>query len=55
MRTLAERTDKIAEVTRDRHMPPWLPEPGHGEFIGERRLQPEAIETIQRWVREGAR
>ena len=48
------RADDIAEVTRDRHMPPWLPEPGHGEFIGERRLQPAAIEVIQRWVREGA-
>ena len=35
-------------------MPPWLPEPGHGEFIGERRLQPAAIEVIQRWAREGA-
>ena len=51
---VSQRADKIAEVTRDRHMPPWLPEQGAGEFIGERRLRPEAIETIQRWVQEGA-
>ena len=29
---------QIADVTRTRFMPPWLPEPGHGEFAEERRL-----------------
>jgi Flp pilus assembly protein TadD len=35
-------------------MPPWLPERGYGEFMNERRLEDEEIETIQRWVDEGA-
>lgn len=35
-------------------MPPWLPEPGYGEFSGERRLQPKEIELIGRWVADGA-
>ncbi len=35
-------------------MPPWLPEPGYGKFIGERRLSDEQIRMIQQWVVEGA-
>src|SRR5438046_360101 len=27
---------QIVEVTSKRYMPPWLPEPGYGEFIGAR-------------------
>ena len=29
---------QIVVVTRRRYMPPWLPQPGYGEFAGERRL-----------------
>src|ERR1700755_2740791 len=29
---------QIAAVTKQRFMPPWLPEAGHGEFEEERRL-----------------
>ena len=36
-------------------MPPWKPEPGYGEFVGERRLTDAEIDVIQRWVRDGAR
>ena len=44
----------IAEVTRRRYMPPWLPEPGHGEFQEERRLTDAQIQLIQDWVKQGA-
>ena len=44
---------QIAEVTQRRYMPPWLPEPGYGEFAGERRLGEEDIEVIQHWVSNG--
>jgi mono/diheme cytochrome c family protein len=45
---------EIAEVTRRRYMPPWLPEPGFGEFEGERRLTDSQIRDIEEWVRAGA-
>lgn len=45
---------QIAEVTARRYMPPWLPEPGYGEFRGERRLSEGQIELIRRWAAEGA-
>jgi Flp pilus assembly protein TadD len=48
------RAEQVVKVTARRYMPPWPPEPGHGEFAGERRLGDEQIELIQRWVREGA-
>ena len=44
----------IAKVTANRYMPPWLPEPGYGEFVGERRLSADEIGMIQQWVAEGA-
>ncbi|MFQ5738842.1 MAG: tetratricopeptide repeat protein [Acidobacteriota bacterium] len=49
-----KRARQIAVVTQSRYMPPWLPEPGYGEFVGERRLSRHQIQTIQRWVEEGA-
>ena len=48
------RARQIAEVTATRYMPPWPPEPGHGEFQGERRLSDGQIATIKRWVEAGA-
>ena len=45
---------QIADVTKRRFMPPWLPEPGHGDFVEERRLTDQQIETIQEWVAQGA-
>ncbi len=44
----------IADVTKRRYMPPWLPEPGHGDFREQRRLTDEQIQTIQDWVHQGA-
>ena len=49
-----KRARKIAAVTESRFMPPWLPEPGYGEFVGERRLSADQIAIIRQWVEEGA-
>ena len=35
-------------------MPPWTPEPGYGEFAGERRLTDEQIATLRAWFEGGA-
>jgi tetratricopeptide (TPR) repeat protein/mono/diheme cytochrome c family protein len=48
------RAQQIAEVTGTRYMPPWMPAPGHGDFLGERRLTDAQIATIARWVEHGA-
>jgi len=45
---------EIAKVTTNRSMPPWLPEPGYGDFIGEHRLSGAQIQIIAEWVRDGA-
>jgi tetratricopeptide (TPR) repeat protein len=45
---------QIAAVTKRRFMPPWLPEPGHGEFAENRRLSDGEIELIQQWVEQGS-
>jgi hypothetical protein len=52
---VAKRARQIAEVTTRRFMPPWLPEPGRGEFANERRLQAKEIELIRLWAANGAR
>lgn len=46
--------DEIAQLTRDRVMPPWPPEVGYGEFRNARLLSDEQIDSIQRWVASGA-
>ncbi|MBM3779509.1 MAG: tetratricopeptide repeat protein, partial [Acidimicrobiia bacterium] len=48
------RARQIAAVTASRYMPPWLPEAGHGAFVGERRLSDAEIRTIGDWVDQGA-
>jgi Tfp pilus assembly protein PilF/mono/diheme cytochrome c family protein len=49
----AEQAEAIADETSKGHMPPWLP--AHGEpIVGERRLRPEQIDAIQRWVKGGS-
>ncbi|HKS37573.1 MAG TPA: tetratricopeptide repeat protein [Verrucomicrobiae bacterium] len=49
-----KRGELIVEVTEKRYMPPWLPEPGHGNFADERRLSADQIGMIKQWVIEGA-
>ncbi|MGA3185517.1 MAG: tetratricopeptide repeat protein [Bryobacteraceae bacterium] len=48
-----KRGPQIVQVTKQRYMPPWLPEPGHGDFTGSLRLSDQQIDTLARWVREG--
>jgi tetratricopeptide (TPR) repeat protein len=48
-----KRAAQIVTVTRNRYMPPWLPEPGHGDFADERRLSDEQIRQIADWAAAG--
>jgi len=45
---------QIAEVTKRRFMPPWLPEPNELKFADELRLSDREIARIQAWVEQGA-
>src|SRR5262249_23034414 len=49
-----KRAALIADVTRRRYMPPWLPQAGYGDFAGELRLSDAQIGTIDEWRRAGA-
>ena len=52
---VAKRTEKIVSATKNRRMPPWLPDLAEEPtFAGERRLTAGQIATIERWVKEGA-
>ena len=44
----------ISSAVQRRAMPPWLPEPGHGDFAGDRRLRDDQIALIAKWVESGA-
>jgi len=50
----AKRAPLIAQVTASRYMPPWKPEPGHGDFEGARSLTATEIASIRRWADAGA-
>jgi hypothetical protein len=52
--SITKRSRLIADVAGRRLMPPWQPEHGYGEFVGERRLTIEQIGEIQQWVAEGS-
>ena len=45
---------QIADVTRSRTMPPWLPQPQELKFADELRLSDAEINLIARWVEQGA-
>jgi tetratricopeptide (TPR) repeat protein len=49
-----KRAPQIAAATRARYMPPWLPEPGYGDFSDTRSLTKEQIATIAAWSAAGA-
>lgn len=49
-----DHAQQIVAATRARYMPPWLPEPGYGDFVGERRLTDAEIALIERWFRSGS-
>ncbi len=44
---------QIADVTRSRAMPPWLPEPQVLRFADELRLSDSEIKLIANWVEQG--
>jgi Flp pilus assembly protein TadD len=46
-------SSQILTVTQSRFMPPWLPEPGYGDFADNRRLSAEDLANIKRWVNAG--
>jgi hypothetical protein len=52
-RDVQKRGRTILQVVERRYMPPWQPEPGHGEFRDERRLSDRQIALIRRWVQGG--
>jgi tetratricopeptide (TPR) repeat protein len=53
-RAVRTRASAIAQAVTRRAMPPWLPVPGHGEFLNERRLEDREIALIRQWVQQGA-
>jgi Flp pilus assembly protein TadD/mono/diheme cytochrome c family protein len=44
---------QILNVTQSRFMPPWLPEPGYGEFADVRRLSDGDRALLKRWIDGG--
>lgn len=50
----SKRASKIADATRERHMPPWLPQRGDFPIAGERRLTDQQIDLISQWAKAGA-
>jgi hypothetical protein len=45
----------IREKVVEKQMPPWHADPRHGEWLNDRRMSQEAIDTIAKWVDGGAR
>ncbi|HLG15966.1 MAG TPA: cytochrome c [Blastocatellia bacterium] len=45
----------IREKVVGRVMPPWHADPRHGEFMNDRRLSHDDVETIAAWVDQGAK
>jgi hypothetical protein len=48
-----KRADQIVDVTHDRYMPPWKPQPGYGDFVGSRRMSDEQIQMFADWAAAG--
>jgi len=44
---------QIADLTEKRVMPPWLPEPGEGNFTGDLHLSENEISLFRKWVAGG--
>jgi len=44
---------QILNVTQSRFMPPWLPEPGYGDFADVRRLSDSDRALVKRWIDTG--
>jgi len=44
---------QVVTVTQTRYMPPWLPEPGHGDFADNRRLPDADVALLRKWFQAG--
>lgn len=44
----------LATVTQSRYMPPWLPQPGYGDFADTNRLTGAEIKKFADWAAQGA-
>ena len=44
---------QILKVTQSHFMPPWLPEPGYGDFADVRRLSDDDTALLKRWITGG--
>ena len=49
------RASLIVRAIQSRYMPPWKPQPGHGDFADARRLTDKQISVIEQWAANGAR
>ena len=45
----------MLEAVKTGEMPPWHADPQHGKFANDRRLAPDDIALIEKWVRQGAK
>ena len=53
-RQTAKRAQQLVEVTHERVMPPWIPQPGaQPKFVGERWLTDRELALLQRWLEAG--
>lgn len=48
-----KRAAMLVAVTQQRVMPPWKPQPGHGEFAQARHLSEAEVSLLSRWVKAG--
>jgi hypothetical protein len=48
-----KHAETMLQTMEERYMPPWHPEPGHGVFVGARRLTEEQIKLFRTWVNTG--
>lgn len=44
-----ERRRRIARAIAERHMPPWLAEDGHQEYVGNPMLADYVVDMVKRW------
>src|SRR5262252_3777878 len=48
-----KRAKQILDAVGSKQMPPWKPEAGHGDFVGERRMKAADVATLKKWVDQG--
>jgi tetratricopeptide (TPR) repeat protein len=51
---VVSRAPSILGAIESGFMPPWLPEPGYGDFAGERRLTAADRSLMREWIESGA-